>query len=106
VWFAGCLERAIAGSEETIDLVLAKSRFWQVNSAVDLNQRQRKVINRMLDAGPGRFKGGLTNRKYVSLAKTSRATAQREIADLVAKGILVRRPGGGRSSSYEIAWSK
>ena len=58
----------------------------------------------MLDAGPGRFEGGLTTRKYASLSKSSCATAQREIADLVAKGLLVKGSGGGRSTSYDIDW--
>jgi Fic family protein len=84
--------------------VLTKARFWQGHSEVNLSERQRKVVNRMLDAGPGGFEGGLTTRKYVGMTRTSRATAQREIADLVVKGLLVRRPGGGRSTSYEIVW--
>ena len=103
-WFAGCLERAVTNSEERLDLVLIKARFWQGHTDVNLSERQRKVVNRMLDAGPGGFEGGLTTRKYVGMTRTSRATAQREIADLVVKGLLVRRPGGGRSTSYEIAW--
>jgi Fic family protein len=103
-WFAGCLERAVTNSEERLDLVLFKARFWQGHTEVNLSVRQRKVVNRMLDAGPGGFEGGLTTRKYLGMTRTSRATAQREIADLLAKGLLVRRPGGGRSTSYEIAW--
>ena len=103
-WFAGCLERAVTNSEERLDLVLIKARFWQGHTETNLSERQRKVVNRMLDAGPGGFEGGLTTRKYLGMTRTSRATAQREIADLLAKGLLVRRPGGGRSTSYEIAW--
>lgn len=103
-WFAGCLERAVANSEERLDQVIAKARFWQNHTEVNLSTRQRKVINRVLDAGPGGFEGGLTTRKYVSLTRTSRATAQREISDLVTKGLLVKRPGGGRSTSYDIVW--
>jgi Fic family protein len=103
-WFAGCLERAVINSDEGLNMVLTKARFWQGHSEVNLSERQRKVINRMLDAGPGGFEGGLTTRKYVDMTRTSRATAQREIADLVVKGLLVRRPGGGRSTSYEIVW--
>ncbi len=103
-WFVGCLERAVTNSEARLDLVLTKARFWQDHTEVNLSERQRKVVNRMLDAGPGGFEGGLTTRKYVGMTRTSRATAQREIADLLAKGLLVRRPGGGRSTSYEIVW--
>jgi Fic family protein len=58
----------------------------------------------LLDAGPGGFEGGLTTRKYVGMTRTSRATAQREIADLVLKGVIVKRPGGGRSTSYKLQW--
>ncbi len=104
VWFAGCLERAMAAAECRLELVLDRARFWQDHSEVDLNPRQRKVVNRLLEARPAGFEGGLTNRKYVNLTKTSRATAQREIADLVGKGILVKGPGGGRSASYDLAW--
>jgi Fic family protein len=100
----GCLERAVTNSEARLDLVLTKARFWQDHTEVNLSERQRKVVNRMLDAGPGGFEGGLTTRKYLGMTRTSRATAQREIADLLAKGLLVRRPGGGRSTSYEIVW--
>jgi Fic family protein len=71
-----------------------------------LNDRQRKAINRLLDAGPGGFEGGMTNRKYAGITNVSRATAQRELADLVSKGILRPNPGGGRSASYDIAWNK
>jgi Fic family protein len=103
-WFIGCLERAIATSDEVIDFVRAKSQFWLNHRDTVLSPRQRKVVNRMLDAGPGGFEGGLTNRKYVSITRTSRATAQREIAELLEKGVLVRRPGAGRSTSYDIHW--
>lgn len=104
VWFTGCLERAITSAGRTMDLLLAKSRFWHDHRDAELSARQRKVVNRMLESGPGGFEGGLTNRKYVGMTKTSRATAQREIADLLAKGLLIRRPGAGRSTSYDIAW--
>jgi Fic family protein len=69
-----------------------------------LNKRQKKVINRLLDAGPGGFEGGLTTRKYVGMAKVSRATAYREISDLVRKQIFRQNPGRGRSVSYDIIW--
>jgi Fic family protein len=104
VWFVECLERAVVRSQERLEQVLAKARFWQRHAEVDLGPRQRKVVNRMLDAGPGGFEGGLTTRKYAGLTRTSRATAQREIADLVAKGLLIKGPGGGRSTNYDIAW--
>jgi len=103
-WFLGCLERGITRSVADVERVLAKSRFWTRHGGVALSERQRKVLNRMLDAGPGGFEGGITTRKYVGLTSTSRATAQRELADLVAWGMLAPRPGGGRSTSYDVAW--
>ena len=69
-----------------------------------MNERQRKVINRLLDAGYGGFEGGLTTRKYVSMAKVSRATAFREISDMVEKQVLKQNPGKGRSVSYDLIW--
>jgi len=103
-WFLGCVRRAIVRAEKELDRVLAKTHFWQRARAFPINERQIKVVNRLLDAGPGGFEGGITTRKYVALTRTSRATAQREIADLVSKGLLVPLPGRGRSSAYEIAW--
>lgn len=105
LWFLGCADRAMQKSERIIGNVLAKADFWQRFSQTTLNERQRKVVNRLLDAGAGEFQGGLTTRKYVSLAKTSRATAFREIADLVEKKVLRQNPESkGRSVSYELNW--
>ena len=101
-WFLGCLIRAMEKSKTIIGKVLAKSEFWQKHSQTELNERQRKVINLLLDAGQGNFQGGLTTRKYVSVGKVSRATAYREITELVEKGILRLLPGRGRSAAYEI----
>jgi Fic family protein len=103
-WFLSCLERAMRRSEGRLDRVLAKARFRQRQAGARLNDRQRNVINRLLDAGHDGFEGGLTTRKYVGMTSASRSTAQREIADLVKRGFLIRRPGRGRSTSYEIAW--
>ena len=104
VWFLECFERAIQRSDKIIGNVLAKADFWQERSQVELNERQRKVLNRMLDAGPGCFEGGLTTRKYVSIADTSRATAFREISDMLDKKILHQLPGKGRSIHYDLIW--
>lgn len=103
-WYLGCYTRAVEKAEELLGNVLAKSKFWQDHGQVELNERQRKVANRLLDAGKGNFQGGLTTRKYVSMAKVSRATAFREIADLLAKGILVQNRARGRSVSYDLKW--
>ena len=70
---------------------------------MQVGAEQRKVLNRMLDAGPGRFEGGLTARKYQGITGATKITASRHIADLVAKGLLVRAEGaGGRSTRYDL----
>lgn len=104
VWFLGCLEGAILKAGGILETVLAKSLFWKDHAQTELSPRQIKAINRLLDAGKGGFKGGLTTRKYMSMTKTSRATAQRDIQDLCQKGIL--RPGEarGRSTHYDLVW--
>jgi Fic family protein len=104
LWFLECLDSSVASSETRLESVLAKARFWQKHALTALNERQRKVVNRMVDSGPAGFVGGLTTRKYVAMARASRATAQREISDLVEKGVLRKRSAGGRSTSYEIVW--
>ena len=103
-WFLGCFQRAVEDAQTLISKVLAKGEFWQKYGQTTLNDRQRKIINRLLDAGPGGFEGGLTTRKYVSIAKVSRTTAFREISDLVKKRILLKNQGKGRSVSYDIKW--
>ena len=103
-WFLGCFGRAIERSRELLGLVLLKARFWQKHAQTSINDRQRKVVNRMLDAGPGMFQGGLTTRKYISMAKVSRATAYREISGLVRRRMLRPNPGKGRSVSYDLVW--
>jgi Fic family protein len=104
-WFLACMSRAILSSNRLLSNVMQKPRFWKRHAQTDLNDRQRKAINRLLDAGPGGFEGGLTNRKYAGVTHVSRATAQRELADLVNKGILRPNPGGGRSASYGLVWN-
>ncbi|MDL2286050.1 Fic family protein [Desulfococcaceae bacterium OttesenSCG-928-F15] len=104
LWFFGCLERAIIAAASTLNRVLFKAGFWKRHSDTPLSERQRKVLNRLLDAGPDGFEGGLSTRKYMGMAKTSRATAWREIEDLLKKGLLQPLPGGGRSTAYTIAW--
>jgi Fic family protein len=98
------VELAATAAEQTVANTLAKARFWLKHQAIALNERQRKVLNRLLDAGPDGFEGDINTRKYMSLSKTSRATAYRELADLVERGCL--RPSGksGRSSGYAVVW--
>lgn len=105
-WFLGCFGRAIERSAHLMSAALLKSRFWRRHSQTEISERQKKVLNRLLDAGPGGFEGGLTTRKYTGLTRVSRATAYREIADMVEKNLLRPNPGGGRSASYEIAWEE
>ncbi len=100
LWFLGCMSRAILRSNDLLTNVMQKSRFWHRHAQTELNDRQRKVLNRLLDAGPDGFEGGMTNRKYAGIAHVSRATAQRELADLIEKGVLRTNSGGGRSVSY------
>lgn len=104
VWFLECLARAIERSESQVALALSHSRFWQQHAEAGLSQRQVKVVKRLLEAGPDGFEGGMTNRKYVGLAKVSRETAKRDLADLVDRGILRKNQGGGRSVSYSLIW--
>lgn len=98
-WFLGCLGRAIDGAQTTLGAVLAKARFWESISSVALNARQRLVVNRLLDG----FEGKLTSSKYARLTKCSQDTASRDIAALVERGVLVRNPEGGRSTSFALA---
>jgi Fic family protein len=98
-WFLGCLDRAFDGAEEILGNVLRKARFWDAMAGQPLNERQRKVINRLLDG----FEGKLTSSKWAVLTKTSPDTALRDINDLVARRVLVRDEAGGRSTSYSLA---
>jgi len=84
--------------------VLSKAQYWARNAEVILNERQKKALNVLLDAGPQGFVGGMTNKKYASLTKTSAPTAQRDLADLVGKGCVVLT-GAGRSVRYELPGS-
>lgn len=104
VWFLECYQRAIKKSDKIIGNVLTKADFWQEHAQAGLNERQKKVLNRILEAGRGNFTGGLTTRKYVSIAGVSRATAFREITDLLHKKVLRQLPGKGRSVRYDLVW--
>jgi Fic family protein len=99
-WFLGCLLRAIEGAHDTLETVLGKARFWERFAKEPLNDRQIKVLNRVLDG----FKGKLTSSKWAKLAKCSQDTAYRDILDLIERGALRKDPGGGRSTSYSIVF--
>jgi Fic family protein len=98
-WFLGCLGRAIDGAQIVLSTVLAKAKFWERLQGVPVNDRQRLILNRLLDG----FEGKLTTTKYAKLTKSSQDTALRDIAYLVGHGILARSSEGGRSTSYALA---
>lgn len=97
-WFVGCLGRAIDAAQTTLSAVLAKARLWETIADAAINRRQRQVLNRLMDG----IEGKLTTSKYAKLAKCSQDTALRDILPLVERGILVRNPEGGRSTSYAL----
>jgi Fic family protein len=100
-WFLGCLGRAIEGAQHTLGAVLQKARFWQAIADVKLNDRQRLVLNRLLEG----FEGKLTTSRWAKLTKSSQDTALRDILPLVEQVILARNPEGGRSTSYALGSS-
>jgi Fic family protein len=97
-WFLGCLTRAIERAQADLSGVLAKARAWERLRDVPLNARQRLVIDRLLEG----FEGKLTTSKWAALTKSSSDTALRDIQQLVERGVLVRNPGSGRSTSYSL----
>ena len=101
-WLLDTLQQSCIRSSTLIDEALDRARFWSQHKHVSLNERQRKLLTRMLDAGPGRFEGGMTPRKAQSLTNAAGATATRDLTELVEKGLMVRR-GAGRSTHYELA---
>jgi Fic family protein len=97
-WFLGCLDRAFDGAEKTLAAVFRKADFWKKHAAAKINERQRDILNRLLDG----FEGKLTSSKWALIEKCSPDTALRDIQDLVDQGILVKDEGGGRSTSYSL----
>ena len=98
-WFLGCLLRAIKGADETLSQTLSKARFWQRWAGLPFNERQIKLLNRLLDG----FDGKLTSSKWAAIAKCSQDTALRDINELLARGVLQKTAASGRSTSYELA---
>ena len=97
-WFIGCLGRALDGAETTLASVLRKARFWEKQTGVLLNDRQRRMLNLLLDG----LEGNLTSSKWAKITKCSQDTAGRDIQDLIDKGILTRGAAGGRSTNYSL----
>jgi Fic family protein len=98
-WFLNCLKRAINSSDSPIKTILIKAEFWRMHAGEAFNERQRSVVNRLLD----KFEGKLTSSKWAKLTKCSQDTALRDIKDLLDRGVLIKEDAGGRSTSYVLA---
>jgi len=88
------------------DSILLKARFWKTHSEFAPTERQRKVLNRLLDAGPGGFEGGLSTRKYMSMTKHRARLHGARLKACFRKGYCKPYPAGGRSTAYEVAWEQ
>ncbi len=99
LWFLACLEKAILAADTTLGKVLEKARFWERHRLTPVNERQRMMLNKLLDG----FEGNLTSSKWAKIAKCSPDTALRDIHDLIEKGVLQKNGAGGRSTSYGLA---
>ena len=99
-WFLGCFARAIDVAEAAGANVLRKADFWRDHAGEAISSRQKAVLNRHLDG----FEGKLTARKWAILAKVSIPTAQRDINELLERGVLRRNPGGSKNTSYELSF--
>lgn len=98
MWFLDTVERAIENADGKVSAIMDKTRFWDANEQMEMNDRQRKLVNRLLDG----FEGKLTTSKWAKIAKCSPDTALRDIQDLIQKGVLRKNDAGGRSTSYEL----
>ncbi|EJN27917.1 hypothetical protein PMI35_03251 [Pseudomonas sp. GM78] len=101
-WFLHTLLRSLQQAMTRIESVLGKARFWQAHRQSGLSAEQTKVLNRLLDGGERGFEGGISAAQYQTVAKVSKATATRHLAEMLEKGCLQRLPGGGRSTRYRI----
>jgi len=99
-WFLSRLYDSLVFTNEMLNKVLRRTEFWNKNDAIALNGRLRLMINKMQEA----FFGKLTSSKWAKITNSSQDTAGRDIQDLMAKGILRKGAGGGRSTSYELVW--
>lgn len=97
-WYLNCLKHAIVASEEILQRVLVKARFWAAHSGESFNERQRSILNRLLDG----FFGKLNSSKWAKLTKCSQDTALRDINELLERNILIKENAGGRSTSYRL----
>ncbi len=97
-WFLDCLNAALNSTELTLNKVLNKAKFWQTHAKTTFNERQKLLINKLLDG----FEGKLTSSKWAKIAKCSTDTALRDIQDLIQKEVLIKELSGGRSTNYEL----
>jgi len=97
-WFLGCLGRAFDATDSVLVAVLRKGRFWARHAHTVVNERQRLILNKLLDG----FTGNLTTTKYAKLANCSHDTALRDVRDLIERGMLKKDARGGRSTSYSL----
>ena len=97
-WFLNCLASALKSTDSVLNRVLYKADFWSRHNQTILNERQIKLLNRILDG----FEGKLTSSKWAKIAKCSKETAIRDINDLISKNILQREEAGGRSTDYQL----
>lgn len=97
-WFFNCLINALKSTDAVLMMVLFKAGFWQKHAKTIINERQKKVLNKILDG----FYGKLTSSKWAKMAKCSKDTAIRDINDLISKDILQKESAGGRSTNYEL----
>lgn len=98
IWFLNCLINALKSTNSILTRVLFKADFWQKHIDTAINDRQRKLLNKLMDD----FDGKLTSSKWAKIAKCSKDSAVRDINDLIEKGILQKEPAGGRSTNYEL----
>jgi Fic family protein len=102
LWFIRLLEMAMENTEKTMEASFLRETFFAALTGLSLNSREKKIIDKLLEQEPEGFKGGMTNKKYVSLTKTSPATAKRDLQNLLNQGILIQNEGKGRSVSYRL----
>lgn len=98
IWFLKCLDNAFASTTESLSRILQKAEFWKTHSKTIFNERQQKILNKLLDG----FTGKLTTSKWAKICKCSQDTALRDIQNLIEKGILQKEASGGRSTNYEL----
>ncbi|MDR2845846.1 MAG: Fic family protein [Candidatus Methanoplasma sp.] len=98
-WYISCIKRAILDSENTLRSVLFKDKFWKKHAQTSMNDRQRKMLNMLIDG----FEGKLTSTKWAKVTKCSQDTALRDIQDLIGKNILSKDAGGSRNTSYMLS---